>query len=154
MKKHFKLALVVIISLCSLSLIKSEPSNDIVEYYNSKQNKTLTELVDLTYKKEKVPLIYFYADWCRPCRVFEKNLKHKLVKGALKNASLIKINVDLDEQYLGEEFMIRYIPTFIKVNNKGEVIANIDASKWSKETPKHAAAVLEKLINSDTYDNK
>lgn len=128
---------------------------DVIYYYEEGDEKKLSEVIKTSLEKSKQPVLYFYADWCPPCKKFAKSMKNKIVKEALANGTLIKINVDNDVAEGGQEIAIKYginvIPTFIKVNAEGEVIAQITSDEWGKDVPKNIASVIDTFINKDTY---
>lgn len=125
-----------------------------INYYE--QDLQLKELISSIESKDKVAIIYFYADWCGPCRSFKKSFKSNLVKAALENAVLIKINVDEDyeKQSVYANYGINVIPTFIKTNQNAEVIAQITSDEWGKDTPKNISKVMTSFINTDNYHAK
>lgn len=130
------------------------PKVAIINYYE--QDLKLKELISNIESKDKVAIIYFYADWCGPCRSFKKSFKSDLVKKALENSVLIKINVDEDyeKQSVYANYGINVIPTFIKTNTNAEVIAQITSDEWNKDTPKNISKVMTSFINTDRYHKK
>jgi len=153
MKKAYLLITLIFTIVNSFTLSAQKESVDIIKFYGDAKNHSLPELIADTYSKNKVPIIYFYADWCGPCHSFKKNLKHKLLIEALKNATLIKVNIDIDTQGLVSKYLIRAVPTFVKVDENGVVKAKITSSKWGKSTAKNTAPVMKELIDTDTFDN-
>ncbi|MFD0964028.1 TlpA family protein disulfide reductase [Pseudofulvibacter geojedonensis] len=130
---------------------------DIVYYYKDVNNTAIKDVIAKSLNEGKVPILYFYADWCAPCKKFSKAMKNKELKSAMKNATFIKINVDNDVadngQAITSKYGIRLIPTFIKVDKDANVIARITSDKWDKDVPKEIAPVINDLINSDTYNS-
>ena len=68
----------------------------------------------LEASKNKLVVVDFYADWCKPCKILspllellEKEYKYKLVK----------VNTEI-EQDIAQEFGIMSIPTVILFKNK------------------------------------
>ena len=127
-------------------------NNNIIEYYQ--QKKKINKLLKEIKKKEKVSVLYFYADWCRPCRAFNENLSDDLIKKSIENAVLLKINVDQDKHSLFKKYSVTKVPTFIKVNKTGEILAKITSAKWGYDIPENTAPVLDTLINQTVYDGK
>ncbi len=126
---------------------------EVIEFSKVKSNYTLTELVNKQIGKSKTPIVYFYADWCAPCKRFSKSLKSKLLKETFKNTVLIKINVD-DNEDLAISHSVRAIPTFIKMGKDAEAMASITSDKWKEDIPKNIAPVMHKLIHTDEYNKK
>ncbi|WP_299678804.1 thioredoxin family protein [uncultured Dokdonia sp.] len=122
-----------------------------INYYE--QDLQLKELITSIEKQDKVAIIYFYADWCGPCKRFKKSFKSNLVKEALANAVFIKINVDEDVEKQGvhANYGINVIPTFIKTNPNADVIAEITSDEWDEDIPENISKVMNSFINTDTY---
>ena len=73
-------------------------------------------------KGETPVLVYFHADWCKPCK--EMHPKLKFIKQNFgTNLKILKINVDKN-QALSDKFNVNGVPTFI-LFQKGEI-------KWRK----------------------
>lgn len=160
MKKTITLAIVIFSALALYSFTEKTDTEDTktpkvatINYYE--QDLLLKELITSIESKDKVAIIYFYADWCGPCKSFKKSFKSDLVKKALANAVLIKINVDEDveEQAIYVNYGINVIPTFIKTNPNAEVIARITSDAWDEDIPKNISKVMTKFINTDAYHN-
>src|SRR5262249_20187743 len=59
------------------------------------------------------PLVYFYADWCPPCRAFQENMYESRMKEALKGTFLVKLNLDDWHDKLKDTgFTVKSIPQF------------------------------------------
>lgn len=161
MKKIIPILLIPVIAFLLYSFTEKTthettkaPKVATVNYYE--QELLLKELIISIEEKDKVAVIYFYADWCGPCKSFKKSFKSNLVKNALVNAVLIKINVDEDveKQSIYENYGIHSIPTFIKTNANAEVIAEITSAEWDEDIPKNISKVMTSFINTDRYHNK
>ncbi|MEO1415624.1 MAG: thioredoxin family protein [Bacteroidota bacterium] len=132
------------------------PSNDggkvsTIELYARNQKKPLETLLKETVSAGKVPIMYFTATWCRPCRAFSKSLKDAQVQEAFAEAVIIKIDVDMDEGEQTMKYGVLSIPTFIKTNEKGEVVARITSSQWKADTPENIAPVMSAFVRSDKF---
>ncbi len=78
---------------------------------------------------DKMVVIDFFATWCGPCKVMDKETwPHKdVVAWVEKNAILIKVDVDIEEA-VAKEFNITAMPTvvFLKAD-KSEISRFVDA---------------------------
>lgn len=65
-------------------------------------------------------IIDFYATWCPPCKMIDKNLK-KFDK--IKPSNVVIYKVDIDEQInLARKYKIKSLPTLVYIKN-GKVLA-------------------------------
>lgn len=138
--------------LILITSFTSKKPVDLIEYYGPNQNSTLNELITEAYKESKTPILYFYANWCGSCIAFKNKISDKKIKKALANARFIQIDIDADEEGFAYTYGIRSVPTFIKMNKDAEVLAKITSAKWEEDTPKNIAPVMDKLVNTNTYN--
>jgi thioredoxin 1 len=125
---------------------------DYIEF-DKVENSELVNLIKQQQENEKTPIVYFYANWCGPCKKFSKALKSKLLNETFKNAVLIKVNVDNNSE-IAIKYSVRAIPTFIKMDENGVVLARITSSEWEEDTPENINSVMHKLINTNYYLKK
>ncbi|QNH63766.1 thioredoxin family protein [Hymenobacter sediminicola] len=113
----------------------------------------LRQLLQQKIAAHKTPVLYFYADWCGPCRRYRASLEEPELQAALANATLIKINIDTDT-LLAAKYEIQAVPTFIKVDSAANTIAQITSDEWDNDVPDEIAAVMSKLVGTTGYDVK
>lgn len=123
----------------------------LVELVETK-NIPLHNLIESTVQDSKTPILYFSADWCRPCLRFRKSLRNELVGDALKDTRLIRVDVDTDPLGLAVTFGVQSIPTFIKLDENGNTIARITSAAWDDDVPENIAPVMTELIGGK-YDD-
>lgn len=126
----------------------------IIYLYDDDQKKTYEQILKETIAEGKTPIVYFYADWCGPCKQFMKLIDMPEIQGALQNSVLIKVNVDLDKYKISDKHHVRVIPTFIKVDQKGNAVARMTSEVWAAFTPASIAPTLKELIEGDKYNLK
>jgi thioredoxin 1 len=125
----------------------------VTDYKQADSPQALAQFVRSATPAHRVPIVYFYADWCGPCRRFRAALPSELVDEALKQAAIIKINVDSCQE-LAAYYHVTAVPTFVKVDAQGEPVASITSDKWKEDEPAEIAPVIEKLAYTGTYDLK
>jgi thioredoxin-like negative regulator of GroEL len=67
-----------------------------VQILEATTNDELKELLKIS----KCVLVDFYADWCAPCKRLTEYLKQELKDGKYKNVTVVKVNVDTEEEGL------------------------------------------------------
>lgn len=95
--------------------------------------------------KGLVPVVYFYADWCPPCRVFQQNMKAPEIADALDGVHLVKLNMDdWHDKLKGTGFAPKTIPSFYFVTEAGRPTGKLlDGDKWKKATPGQIGAAIK-----------
>ena len=64
----------------------------------------------------KLIVVDFWAPWCGPCKQLTPSLE-KVVRGSSDKVSLVKINID-DNQQIAAQLRIQSIPTVYAFKNK------------------------------------
>lgn len=101
------------------SLFATNPNNRIQEG----KGMSIEEFKKRVSNKEKIVLVYFYADWCVPCI----KLKPEIL--ALENENkefcdILKIDVD-ENPLIAEYFEINTLPMFVIYKNGNKAWENI-----------------------------
>lgn len=117
-----------------------------IDYYG--QKKTLKEVIATEFAANRVPIVYFWADWCGPCKEFKSSLSDPLMQDALNNVTLIMIDLDVDneKEKHSENFGVSGIPAFVKVDQNGAFIDIVDGGAWEANIPANMAPVLKEFI--------
>lgn len=85
------------------------------EKVETKRFATFLEEFDFLIKGEKLVMVDFYADWCRPCKIMEPDINQ--VKQERKGDVLVlKVNVDFETE-LANRYNISSIPTLMLFKN-------------------------------------
>ena len=120
-------------------------------YHSTQQGPDFVRFLQQAVPAGRIPVVYFYADWCGPCRRFRAALPSHEVDEALQRATLIKVNVDSCQE-LADAYGVQAVPTFVKVDAQGRALAIITSDKWGEDIPSQIAPVLDQLVNGHTYD--
>jgi thioredoxin-like negative regulator of GroEL len=151
-----KLVLVglVIGGLTSCQEATTHATKTVVTTYKQGDNPhELAQFIRSATPAHRVAVVYFYADWCGPCRRFRAALPSEQVDEALKQAALIKVNVDSCQELVAY-YHVTAIPAFVKVDAQGQPLAAITSDEWKEDEPAEIAPVMAKLINTTAYDLK
>jgi thiol-disulfide isomerase/thioredoxin len=105
-----------------------------------------TRTVDVSVKEKKVRVLYFYADWCEPCRRMKLSWADKEVKKTLEkyvDPAPKKLDVDQpDGMKEARRYNITAIPAVVITDLKGTKLKKSEGYLTAKE--------LNKLL-SDYY---
>ena len=88
-------------------------------HMNKIKESTEATFKEDTNKKNKPVLVYFWAEWCNPCKHMG-SLYEEFSKRA-DNVELLKVDADSNKS-LSQQYSIMSVPTFLLFQN-GEVIA-------------------------------
>lgn len=126
----------------------NEPKEAIkkLDYYA--QNKPLKDVIAAEFAAGRTPIVYFWANWCGPCKEFKASLSDPLMQDALNNVTLVMLDTDVDDakEKHGEEFGVSGIPAFVKVDKDGNFVDLVDGGAWDENIPKNMAPVLKEFI--------
>ena len=76
------------------------------------------------FTPQKPTLIIFYAEWCKYCKVAQKDIANDQELSQLaKNYDIVLANFDVDKD-LVEGYNIKTIPTFV-ILNSGKVLQKV-----------------------------
>jgi thiol-disulfide isomerase/thioredoxin len=98
--------------------------------------------------KGLVAVVYFYAPWCAPCRVFQQNFEAPEIQGALAGVRLVKLNLDdWHDKLKGTGFAPKTIPSFYLFDAGGQPTGKmLDGDKWGKSTPSRMGEALATFL--------
>lgn len=130
----------------------SESNKKSVEIRAINSETTLSELLDLCSAHSKIPILYFHADWCKPCVAFKKSLKDERITRVFENAMLLGVDIDSDPHNMAAYYSVNAVPTFIRLDQDSTVIARITSAEWDEDIPENIAPVMEKLLNQTVYN--
>jgi thioredoxin 1 len=122
-----------------------------VEYQGPQTKAELAGFLRQQVPAPRQAVVYFFADWCGPCRRFRESLASQPVADAMQQATLVKINVDNYQQLVAESG-IAAIPAFLKLDAEGRVVANISGDKWEEDIPENIAPVMHELVAGHRFD--
>jgi thioredoxin 1 len=89
------------------------------------------------FKKNKLALVDFFAEWCMPCLMLAPVIEELSEK--MKKIKFGKVNID-ESQDLAEEFSVMSVPTLIILKDGKEVdriIGTLPADVLEEKIKKH-----------------
>lgn len=133
--------------------VATAPPVQLAEYQGVDNEAALAAFTRQQAAQPKQAILYFYADWCGPCRRFRQSLADGQVANALQPAVLIKLNVDKYPE-LAAQYAVTAIPAFLKADAAGQITAHITSDKWQEDTPENIAPVLRELVSGHGYEER
>jgi thioredoxin 1 len=125
----------------------------VTEYRSTGKEPAFPQFLQRVVSVGRVPLVYFYADWCGPCRRLRTALPSNEVDAALQRTTVILVNVDSCQE-LARSYGVSAVPTLVKVDAQGQPVATITSAEWDEDVPAEIAPVLAKLVNSNAFDRR
>ncbi|HEY1040449.1 MAG TPA: thioredoxin domain-containing protein [Bacteroidia bacterium] len=140
-----------IVVLLVLFAFKTSTNNDIkkIDFYADPSMKgKVMVLVKEELAAGRKPVLFFTATWCGPCRQFKNSLSNILMIDALKGSTLILIDGDIDAKSdkIAAKYDVSAYPTFVRVNEQGELIKKTDGGAWEENIPENMAPVMKKFM--------
>lgn len=137
MKVHYYLSFLPLFLIGIIFLQQNKTNNKSIEIIYFKQNdvSALLDTINNVVEKNRVPILYFNADWCGPCKRITKSIQD----GNVDKYNKITLIV-IDERICSEIFIffqIRHVPYIAQVDASFNIInnniLNISVSnKWKK----------------------
>ena len=116
-------------------------------YYGVKFQKSdlLRPLLEKAKKEGKLVFVDFYATWCGPCKVMDKNVLSDKRVGDYFNENFISYKVDADGpgSHIAAIYEIKSLPTLLFLDSDGEVLAEKDAALGIRELKSLAQKALQ-----------
>lgn len=126
-KENIFILVLVIIGLCGIMIYKDRNNSNVIDIGETHAAqagelygihwKDYQQGMDLSESEKKPVFIYFYADWCSPCKLLRKTTLNDadIISYLNENYISIKVNVD-KEKDLVRKFRINAFPTLIFVS--------------------------------------
>ncbi|MBC7862550.1 MAG: thioredoxin family protein [Bacteroidia bacterium] len=120
----------------------------IIDYSADTSKKTLCDRIKEDVAAKRHTVIMFTATWCGPCKAFKKTLRDKLMQKTFANTTLIMVDIDDDNagEGIGLQNGVTAVPTFLKVNEKCDVLKKITSAAWEEDDAESIAPVMKEFI--------
>ena len=90
---------------------------------------TFREALTQAKKEKKAVFVDFYAHWCEPCKIMEKEVFSMPEVGEYLNRKFVccKLNVEASEnKETVQTYQVSVLPTMLFLNEKGEVLRTLN----------------------------
>ncbi len=88
-------------------------------------NKSYPSAMTEAKKEKKGLFLDFYADWCEPCKIMEKEVFVLPEVGEYFDKHFICLKIDVEKpenKEIVQKYQVNALPTMLFINNKGEVL--------------------------------
>lgn len=147
---NYMILLILILSSCSSN--NSKTTFDYLKIDDKMPRDTFDQLIKNEYQKEKIPVLYFTADWCAPCKEVKKNLEDKEVKKALNQFTFVEIDLTMNPSdsskvtfQLSRKMNIRVIPSFGRIDENSIPKNKMYSATWLNNQPRRIDEFIEKV---------
>lgn len=127
------LVLTLLISVgCNRKMTSSESgSATITPGVYFQKSKTLSAILDIAEKENKVVFVDMYTDWCLPCKIMDENVFSDETLGNFMNDNFINYKVNTEKgtgPNLRDIYEVISYPTLLFLNSKGNVLVRKEGS--------------------------
>lgn len=153
-KQSFLFLLLLFFSMLSCKSVKpvssestTDTSSAIPFTFDFAESEQLTPLLDQALAEKKLIFVDFYADWCLPCKMMEKDVFVDKELGNYFNTHFINYKVDGEKGNgvnLAQIFNIKAYPTLLFLNEKGQVLERKEGAAYHSELKALARRALAK----------
>ena len=153
MKIYLIIILAVVMSACGgskkVTQVQSQKKAhlDLMDFHLNK-NQTLTDIVDLAVKEDKLIFIDVYADWCMPCKNMDEDVFSNKSIAEFMKSNFINYKVD-GEKYngpnLGVLFGLGGYPTLLILDQRGRVVERYDGALYHSGLKRMAKEAMKKV---------
>lgn len=124
----------VFITACSSS--KTSVANAPKTGIQFAQEKQFEKVLEKAKAENKLVFVDFYADWCIPCKMMDKEVLSDKAIGDFFNKNFINIKVDGEKDNgpdLSAILGVRAYPTFLFLDDIGRIVERREGSIWHED---------------------
>lgn len=147
--KNFRSLVIALLLVAVIGFRADKGKIKTIDYYKDEANKgKWLELVKAELKAKRKPVLFFTATWCGPCKQFKSSLGDPLMTDALQNATLIMIDGDVDAKRdkIGSKYNITGYPSFVRIDENGNLVKKTDGGAWDENIPVNMAPVMKEFM--------
>jgi thiol:disulfide interchange protein len=134
----------LIISSCSPKTHTQIKKNNSL-HFKKNTTKSLSDVLDLAEKENKLVFIEFYADWCLPCQLLDEEVfnKKEVIRYFEKKFINYKVNI---EKSNGPNIKLLFntskLPTLLFLNTEGRELKRVEKTIFQEELLNVAKSVI------------
>ena len=121
-----------------------------------KMETEFANVLEQAKAENKLVFIDFYADWCMPCKMMERDVFSDKEIGEFFNKEFINIKVDTEKDNgpdMAAIFGIRALPTLLFVDEIGRVVERQEGAVYHSDLQSLAEKALSQKVTM-TYLNQ
>lgn len=140
MTRCFRLALLLICTLCSLTVFAGEPTGEV--HWLSYKDAFVKAKAE-----KKLVFVDMYADWCIPCRIMDANVYGDSAVAGLLNERFVPVKLDVESKEViscdgkkktvqkcySDVWELKALPSFVLVAPKGLSILTVTQSLTTED---------------------
>ncbi|MGB1204489.1 MAG: thioredoxin family protein [Chitinophagales bacterium] len=111
------------------------------------QNVSFNDAVAMAKKEDKPIFIDFYATWCGPCKIMDKQVFNSRPVANMYNKEFVNLKIDVDSREgkaLADKYGVEALPTLVIIEPNGKKLVSNKGMMWSQDMTKLGEKALKK----------
>ncbi len=109
----------------------------------AKLSEVLASAATAAAREGLLPFVYFFADWCSPCRMLRRSMTHPLMVKAFRGTYVVQLRIDdWESQAKAAGLDVSAVPVFFRLDPTGRAGDAITGAAWGENTPENMSGPL------------